>query len=104
MYLYTEQLQNVPRVFTQKLAGVLQRSRVRVNYILVMYWFITDLLMYIPSWLFFSWLPILQKPTYCTGCIRGSKSYHLTSDQSENCFPGSWRPVALGGKWNKSVS
>lgn len=50
---YTEQLQNVPRVFTQKLAGVLQRSRVRINYILVLYWFITDLLMYIPIWLLF---------------------------------------------------
>lgn len=36
VYFYTEQLQNVPRVFTQKLAGVLQRNRVRVNYILVL--------------------------------------------------------------------
>lgn len=36
-YFYTEQLQNESRVFTQKLAGVLQRSRVRVNYILVLY-------------------------------------------------------------------
>lgn len=35
-YFYTEQLQNVPGVFTQKLAGILQRNRVRVNYTLVL--------------------------------------------------------------------
>lgn len=37
MYFYAEQLQNESRVFTQKLAGVLQRSRVSVNYILLLY-------------------------------------------------------------------